>query len=243
MTRFDLQPAYVLHQRPYRNTSLLLEIFSRDQGRLGLVARGARKGARAALLQPFMALNMSWTLRDDLGTLVDVERRARPAPAMQGEALICGFYLNELLMRLCHRHDPQTELFQAYEQGLAELSLAGPEAALRRFELQLLNSLGYGLQLDADSDDGEPIEAGQVYCYRPESGPVRWRPGADGVRVDGASLRALAAGEFGEAAVLADARRLLRACLRPLLGDRPLRSRELYVSMLGLVKRESDTDE
>jgi DNA repair protein RecO (recombination protein O) len=230
----QLQPAYILHPRPYRDTSLLLEVFSRDHGRFGLVARGAR-GPRSrirGLLQPFQPLLLSWSGRAELGTLHSVEADG-VAPRLAGATLYSGFYLNELLMRLLQRLDPHPELYAAYAEALAGLQTEA-QRPLRRFEMQLLESLGYGLLLDHEADNGEPVHAEVEYVYTLESGPVRCSgTEAGGLRLSGRSLLSLAAGELADAQSLADAKRLLRAALALYLGDRGLKTREVFAAITG----------
>lgn len=230
----QLQPAYILHQRPYRDTSLLLEVFSRDHGRFGLVARGAR-GPRSrirGLLQPFQPLLLSWSGRTELGTLHSVEADGA-APRLAGATLYSGFYLNELLMRLLQRLDPHPELYAAYAEALVGLQTEA-QRPLRRFEKQLLESLGYGLLLDHEADSGEPVQAGVEYVYALESGPVRCLgTQAGGLRLSGRSLLSLAAGELADAQSLGDAKRLLRAALALYLGDRGLKTREVFAAITG----------
>ncbi|GAB6041630.1 DNA repair protein RecO [Endothiovibrio diazotrophicus] len=233
--RVALQPGYVLHHRPYRDTSLLLEVFSREFGRVGLVARGARSGRSrlAALLQPFRPLLLSWSAKGELGTLTAAEADGVVA-APEGAALISGFYLNELLIRLVGRNDPMERLYGQYTLALHRLALGEGEAALRLFEAELLQEVGYGLILDHDGV-GEPIVAERRYCYSLESGPVAVEAVSDdlpGPRLHGATLTGLANGEL-DTRGLTEAKRLMRVALAPHLGDRPLKSRELFLSMYG----------
>lgn len=231
--RVQLQPAYILHRRPYRDSSLILEVFSAEHGRLSLVSKGARRrsrgGSSAALLQPFVPLLLSFSGRSEMKTLTQVEA-AGPAFALHGERLFSAMYLNELLMRLLHRHDPHPQLFARYGDALAELVAAVViEATLRRFELGLLDELGYHLSLSEDGLSGEGLEAGGWYHYEAEHGLVAALPGSDPARpaYAGADLLALARGEF-EGPARGTARRLLRQVLAQHLGDAPLRSRDLF---------------
>ena len=231
--RINLQPAYVLHSRPYRDSSLLLETFTAEQGRLGLVARGARRRARggsaAALLQPFTPLLLSFSGRSELKTLTAMES-VGSALALRGDRLYSGMYLNELLVRLLHRHDPHPQLFAAYGEALAGLAGASQsDEVLRSFELTLLGELGYSLDLSSDGRTGEPVCAGDLYQYEAEYGMVR----VSGSRVarhgvySGDELLAMAAGQFGGIARRAS-KRLLREALAVHLGGAPLRSRDLF---------------
>jgi len=190
-TRVTLQPGYVLHHWPYRDTSLLVEILTRDYGRVGLVARGAKrsKSRLYGLLQPFIPLILSWTGRGDLGTLNSAESQG-PVNWLSGRSLMSGFYVNELLLRLLHRHDPHARLFGEYVDvlwRLSEMTVKNgtgftmqsqngmnhcEQRALRIFEKNLLRELGYGLVLDHDVVTGQPIMADRHYDYFPDRGPV-----------------------------------------------------------------------
>ncbi|MCG6939786.1 MAG: DNA repair protein RecO [Thiohalocapsa sp.] len=239
MNRDLLQPAYVLHRRDYGDTSLLLEIFTAGHGRLPVVAKGARRARRAgssqaALLQPYQPLLLAWSGRGEVKTLTRAEPAGR-APMLVGDALYCGFYVNELLLRLLGRQDGDQVIFAAYQTVLAELAGGGDvETGLRRFELTLLGQLGYRPPLDRDADTGEPIRADLRYVCDPERGPVPAPPGevpsaAAGV-VSGATLLALQAGAELAAVQAREARDLMRLLLAPHLGERPLQSRALFAA-------------
>jgi DNA repair protein RecO (recombination protein O) len=235
MNRDQLQPAYVLHRRDYGDTSLLLEVFSATDGRLPMVAKGARRARRAgtgqgALLQPFVPLLLSWTGRGEVKTLTRAEPAAR-ASALVGDALYCGFYLNELLVRLLGRQDADQVIFAAYQAALAALAAgADADTPLRRFELTLLGQLGYRPPLDRDAEGGNPVQAEQRYVVDPERGPVIAVPTDDRDSIAGATLLALRAGTPLSAAAAREARGLLRRLLAPHLGDRPLQSRALFAA-------------
>lgn len=225
-----LEPGFVLHARAYRNTGLLLEVLTRAHGRIGLIARGARsKRSRiAGLLQPFQPLALSWQLRGELGSLQAVEAAGRPFE-LKARRLVSGFYANELLLRLLGRDDPHPGLFEVYFTLLAGLAAQGSEAAaLRAFERDLLALLGYGLPLTHDVDD-HPLSPEQWYRYDPALGATAvGSQAAPGLVVSGEILLGLAQDPVSEA-VAKDSRDLMRAALRPHLGDRPLKSRELYL--------------
>ncbi len=229
--RVELQPAYILHHRPYRNSSRLLEVLSRDHGRFGMVARGvsSRRSRLQGRLQPFRPLLLSWSGRGELATLTGAEADGPPL-LLSGAALMSGFYLNELLLRLTGRHVPFPRLFQAYRQALQRLEKGGiDQVALRFFECRLLEELGYGLILEHDVESGAPIQPQKRYCYHIERGPVEVREGeGDGLQLAGRSLLALAKGTFPDEECLQDARRLMRAVLAFYLGEKPLRSRQLF---------------
>ena len=237
-TRASLVPGYVLHQRPYRDTSMLLEVFTADAGRVGLVARGARRPRSRIrpLLEPFRPLFLSWSGRGELHTLTGVEADTWRSPP-SGRALLAAFYCSELILRLLGREDPNPPAFAAYERALATLAAAAGdhEGALRRFELELLHALGYAPPLTVDVASGEPVRDDLDYDYLPEQGPTAAAGSAagGGVRVPGAHLLALAEGRLEDAGVRQSARRVLRAALQPYLGPRPLHSRALYRAMYG----------
>jgi DNA repair protein RecO (recombination protein O) len=241
VSRISLESAYVLHQRPYQDSGLLLEVFTLNHGRIGLVARGVRKpkGRWQSLLQPFTPLLLSWSGRGELGTVTDAEMSSAPH-LLKGQLLLSSFYINELLTRLLHRHDPHPELFDYYHVLLNQLSLLGDGAdarqqlqqQLRLFEKQLLQEIGYGLVLDHDVATGDAIEAAASYSYRLGEGPVLVADGAShSLMIRGRSLLALAAGRLEDVDVLRDAKRLMRAALDQQLGGRPLHSRQLLMDL------------
>jgi DNA repair protein RecO (recombination protein O) len=230
--RISLQPAWVLHHRPYRDSSQIAELFTRDHGRIAVVARGVRRrGRRRVALEPFRPLLVSWTGRGELKTFVTAEPRGA-ALSVGGQRLLSMFYLNELLLRLLRKHDPHPETFDDYEQALASLVGGQPEAAtLRCFECRLLQAMGYGLSLLVDVD-GQAVDARKTYEYRLESGPVAVPAAhAGALTVAGSSLLDLATESLEDTDSLRDARRLLQAALALYLGDRPLKSRQVLLAM------------
>lgn len=236
MQRLALEPAYVLHARPYRETSLLVEAFTRAHGRQGLVARGARspRSNWKSLLQPFRPLLLSWTQRGELGSLTEADQVASPPP-IEGAALFCGLYANELLMRTLHRADAHPELFESYRQLLSELSAQqSPEPVLRVFEKHLLDALGFGLQLEFEHGTGAPVVDGAFYAWLPEQGLVRREPRTIAERddaatllVSGAALLALQSNTVPDEH-LAELKQLMRRVLRHYLGEKPLQSHALF---------------
>jgi len=229
--RISLEPAYILHSRPYRESSLLLEALSRVHGRTGLVARGAR-GAKSRwkhVLQPFRPLLLSWIQRGELGTLTGVDQVASP-PALAGEPLFCGLYANELIIRFLQRSDPHPALFDHYQALLAQLATGdGPQPILRIFEKQLLESAGFGLQLEHEHGTERPISAESWYLYVPETGPVRRdrdRGPVDKL-VSGSALLALKSGEI-EDCHLKELKQLMRQLIRNHLGGKPIASQSLF---------------
>jgi len=229
-SRDDAQPGFVLHSRPYRETSLIVEAFTRDHGRMPLMARGARR-SRSALrgtLLPFQPLSLSWSGRSELRTLTRAEWRGAYSP-LRGQALICGFYLNELLLKLLARDDPHERLFTAYEEALAGLGAdAEHSPVLRRFEIGLLRELGYAVILDRDVERGEPVAREGSYVYVVERGPVS-AAGAPhaGVELSGQTLLDMQSGDFASAATREQSRLLMRTLINHCLGNQVLHSRQL----------------
>jgi DNA repair protein RecO (recombination protein O) len=238
--RIDLHPAYILHSKPYRDTSLLIEAFSQEYGRLGLVARGVRggKARKKAPLQPFRRYLMSWHGRGDLATLNQWEADGLPL-MLGGKALMSGFYVNELLLRLTHRHDPHPELFGHYRHVLDCLAQSQQqESCLRYFELDLLDELGYGLILDHEAETGEVIDGEAGYCYFIERGPLRSVGQCSGIRLQGQTLLELSARALSSEQGHKEAKRLMRAVLHKYLGDRPLQTREIFRQSLQANKEQ-----
>lgn len=228
--------AWVLHHRAYRDSSLIVELFTPQSGRVGAVARGARRGGSAlrALLQPFTPLSVTLVGRGELKTLSAAEADGA-AVDLRGEALLAGFYLNELLLRLLARDDDHEPLWHAYGSTLRALSEGGSAVAppLRRFERLLLDHLGYGLNLSHEAVTNAPLVPGRRYEYLLEEGPRALAGGAagGGLCFSGAQLLAMHAGDYGDAATRAAARRLFGAALDLYLGGRPLRSRQVLASL------------
>lgn len=236
MPQIQLQPAYVLHHRPYRDTSRILELFTRDHGRVSVFARGARGGGKSSsslisILQPFNRLLISWTGRGEAGQLTGAEFDGAMS-VLPPDRLVHGFYLNELLLKLFARHDSYPEVFALYAQTLDELKHGDAVRPLRLFEKRLLDALGYGLALERDVHDGMQIDPQASYHYRLEQGPVRVDAVADNAAVySGTTLLSLAREDLTDASVCADARRLLRAALDRCLDGRELRTRQVMLAL------------
>ncbi|HYW03136.1 MAG TPA: DNA repair protein RecO [Gammaproteobacteria bacterium] len=232
--RISLQPAFLLHQHDYRDSSRLLELLTRDHGRVGAVARGVRspRSRLRGVLQPFQPLLVSWSGRGELVTLAGAEPADR-WPALSRGTLMSGFYASELILRLLQRHDPHPGAFTAYGGLLQALGTGDdPEPALRVFELELLQELGYGLEPAIDADSGAAIDARGWYRFEPEHGMVAAAGRGDDPReVSGRALLALARHELVEPVDLRHAKRLLRQVLSIYLGDRPLRTRGVLAAM------------
>ena len=223
----ELCAGLVIHSRPFRDSSLIVESFTREYGRVPMVAKGVtgsskRNQLRRAALQPFNTVAFRWTGRGDLKTLTDVEMLE--SRQLQGAFLFAGLYLNELLERLLPRDDPQPNLFTAYLTALVALQQQSPlEPELRQFEWLLLAELGYALALDEDVQ-GQPLSAEASYAFFPEQGLQRSARG-----IAGEALMAAARGEWNAESLRA-AKQVNRAALAVLLGSAPLRSRALFTS-------------
>jgi DNA repair protein RecO (recombination protein O) len=224
--RIEQQPLFVLHARAYRETSLLLECLTRDFGRIGVVARGVRR-ERARLhrsqLEPFQRLSMDLLLRGELGTLRAVESDGMPF-RLTGDAGMSGLYLNELIVRLTARQDPQADIFDRYDATLRRL--AAGEAlgwTLRRFERDLLDALGYALQLEYEGDTGEALLPDGSYRYEPEHGAIIARANEPHT-IRGSDLLDLARDVPPDAAGQAALRRLMRQLITFHLGGSELRA-------------------
>jgi DNA repair protein RecO (recombination protein O) len=227
----ELTPCFILHSRPYLESSLILDIFSRDHGRLHLIAKGAKreKSGFSGLLQPYQRLLMAWRGKSELMTLTDVDTDNEPY-VLPDVRLIAGFYVNELLTRLLHQHESHPELFKLYDKTISDLSDSeNIDAILRIFEKGLLQSLGYGLVLDHDVGDGQAIETQHNYYYLIDAGPIKDKPSTENyVEIAGKSLLALDKDRFENKSELEEAKRLMRFILQSHLGDKPLASRALY---------------
>ena len=222
--RITLEPAFVLHHRAYRDTSRILDVFSARHGRLTLFARGARgpKSKLASLLMPFRPLLVSWTGRGDAAQLTAAEPGGEPLP-LPPRQVLSGFYLNELIISLTTRHDPQAQLFADYSEALRRLCTdAEPEPTLRVFEKRLLAVLGFGLDF--------PIEPRGYYQFRPHEGLSEVREDAPGA-YSGRCLRALQEETLQDSESLDVARRVLRQALDHCLEGRELRTRTVARAM------------
>jgi DNA repair protein RecO (recombination protein O) len=225
--RADHEAAYVLHAYPYKETSLIVEAFARRHGRIAILARGARRprSALRGVLLSFQPLRLSWSGAADLVTLVGAEWHGAAA-ALAGTALMCGFYLNELLLRLVPREDPHEALFDAYAAGLERLAAGEPQAAvLRGFERRLLAELGYAPLLEREAAGGPAVEPDRRYAYRPDHGPVPARGTSGELVVRGRTLLAIARDDYSEPETREEALRLMRALIAERLGGQPLHTR------------------
>lgn len=235
MSKIHLQPGYILHARPYRDTSNLLDVFTEDYGRVGLVARGVRtsKSRLQGLLQPFSPLLLSWVGLGELHTLTHAETNKR-AHHLKAGNLMTGFYINELILNFLHRDDPHPRLFFRYQETLADLENSEHvEPFLRLFERDLLQEAGYGLIFDCDVESGEAIEPDRFYTYYPGKGPVMAvSPDEELMQIRGSTLLALNKSKITDASILPDAKRLMRYLINWHMGGKPLKTRELFKQFL-----------
>jgi len=225
----ELQPAYILHTRPYRDTSMLVDFITPEFGRITAVARGvrSRKTPKRNLLNPFTRLLISYQGKSDLKLLTHFEAEGTHF-SLVAKHLFSGFYLNELLVRLLPELDAHPHTFSLYEQSLQALTAQRDlEPLLRHFELHLLAELGYGIDFASDSQSGESIAMDLYYCLDTQSG-FYLANSESNFQFSGRHIHAIAQREFSDAEVKHTAKRITRALLKPLLGNKPLTSRELF---------------
>jgi len=236
--RHDDQPAFVLHAYPYKETSTIIEVLTAAHGRVAMVARGAKRprSELRGVLQAFQPLQLSWAGASELKTLLRAEWRGG-LPLVTGSALLCGFYLNELLLKMLPREDAHPALFAAYETTLMRLAQGEDQApVLRQFEVRLLAELGYALALTHDADTGAPIDPEARYYYAFDRGPrvMTSEPGRDHPLVRGATLLALAGGDFSAPQAASEAKRLMREVLDHYLEQRAVFSRRVVRDLQAL---------
>ena len=229
--RQENQAGYVLHTYAYRETSLVVEAFTRAHGRLAMIARGAKR-PRSALrgsIMAFQPLGLSWSGRGELRLLLRAEWQGGQR-RLQGSALLCGFYLNELLLKLLPREDAHEQLYEEYQVALARLAAEpDPAAVLRRFEKALLRELGYALALDRDSASGTPIDPGQSYAYELERGPVAVNgAAASGPVFSGKALLDIVRDDYSDTLTLQQAKALMRLLIGHRLEQKSLNSRRIF---------------
>lgn len=227
--KVDDQPAFVLHTYPYRETSLIVEVFSRDFGRVAVLARGVRRprSVLRGLLLSFQPLEVAWSGKGEVQTLMKAEWQGGQ-PLLTGKALFCAYYLNELLMHLLPREDAHERLFSVYAETLRRFAGALREADLRRFERALLQELGYCLTLDRDAK-GIAIDVNGHYAYEIEHGPVRLqRPGDSSLAVCGKTLIDLSNEDFTDPRSLLEAKQLMRALIAYYTDGKGLETRKIF---------------
>ena len=231
--RVQQQPGFILHHRPFRDSSQILDIVTRDHGKVAVVARGSRgsKSRLAGVLRPFLPLRVSWVAKSDLGTLTGAEVAGPPA-GMTGDALLSAYYVNELLLNFLHRHDPQPEIFSLYEQVLRSLvGSAEVAACLRAFEFEFLTLLGYAVNLDHEFGSQQPLDPLRHYEFRMEQGAVPVERSDGRLVFTGAELRAVAEQRFDDENVLKTANRLMRDIIGFHLGGKELKSRKVLMEL------------
>jgi DNA repair protein RecO (recombination protein O) len=232
--RLENEPAFILHSYPFRETSLLLEVFSRNHGRLAMVARGARRprSALRGLLMGFQPLQLSWFGKGEVRTLHGAEWQGGQ-PQLQGTALLCGFYLNELLINLMARDDAHEQVFDYYRHALRRLAQSSDYApTLRSFEKHLLQELGYALLLEYEAGSGKPIDASVSYRYVIEHGAMPLAPRLpDGMDVSGKTLLDMAADDYRDGVSALQSKQLMRMLLNHYLAGKVLHTRELMKDM------------
>jgi len=229
--RIAMHPAFILHTRPYRETSILLDVFAEEYGRISLIARGVRKekSRLRGLLQPFVPLLISWQGKTELMTLAAAETNGVPI-RLTGECLLSGLYLNELLMKLLHKHDPCPQLYTIYYQTLLKLQAQKlQQKTLRLFEKNLLEELGYGLQFKHDNR-GDMFNPEAFYHFNTELGFTQCESSESAAIFSGRNVLAFANEELECEEVLRDAKRLMRIALAALLGKYELQSRKLFMN-------------
>ena len=229
----ELTPAFILHQRPYRETSLLLDVFSEYYGRVSLVAKGVRskKRSQSGLLQLYQPLLLSWVGRGELHTLTACEADS-PRYILKADSALCGLYINELIVKLLPLNIPEIEIFKAYQRVLPSLQQAdNTEIQLRLFEKRLLSCLGYGLVLDHEVETQQSIDENQRYTYRPDTGLYRWAEGQQEPPISGRSLQHLITERDFDEQSLPEIKQLMRNVIHFYLGGKPLQSRELFAQL------------
>lgn len=229
------QSVYVLHSYPYKETSLIVELFTRDFGRLTTIAKGARRprSAMRGMLQLFQPLEAAWSGKTDIKTLHSLDW-VGGLLMLKGEALMCGFYLNELFMRLLPREDPHEALFAYYQQTLKQLANTHDYASvLRRFELKLLQELGYAVPLLKNEHDVD-IQPLEQYVYLPEQGPCLLSSQRNGLQLIGQTLIDMFNEVYTSPVTRQQSKQLMRMLLAYYLGDKPLHTRQLLIELQGI---------
>jgi DNA repair protein RecO (recombination protein O) len=231
--RVESDPGFILHTIPYRETSLLVDVFSLNYGRVRCVAKGFRKPNKkgiAKTLFPYTEHHHQWQGRGELKTLIQAEPIQAPVFLKQ-ESLYVGLYVNELLYKLLHQNDPHPSLYRFYHQFMSHLSVSGlDQAELRRFEMLLLEELGYGLVLGSEADSGQAVSAEHLYYYIPDQGLklIQYQNANKTQALSGADIIALSQGELDKPSVLRTAKQLTRQVIDFYLDGKELNSRELY---------------
>ena len=236
------QAVYVLHTYPFKETSLVVELFSQQYGRIAAVAKGARRphSAMRGMLQSFQTLEGAWSGKNELKTLHSLEW-STGLTLLKGEALMCGFYMNELLLRLLPREDAHVNLFSYYQSTLKILAestnfttniATNMATTLRRFELKLLQEMGYAVPLLIDENDAD-IEANKTYQYEAEYGACKVNATKVGIPLLGKTMLDMACDDYADATTQSQSKQLMRYLLAHYLGDKPLHTRQLLIDLQG----------
>ena len=229
--KIELTPCYILHSRDYRESSLILEIFSREFGRVSLVAKGAKRNKKqlAINFNLYQKYHISWVSKSELGTLVDIDLASLMKSLKPGQ-IMTGFYMNEIILRLLHKHESHPELFDSYDTTISKLlNDESEQILLRYFEKILLQSLGYGVVLDHDVHTNEAIIAEEEYYYVFDFGPsIETHNARPGIKISGKTLLELNTETLLDTRNINEAKMLFRSILNQYLGDKPLASRQLY---------------
>ena len=230
--RVDHQPGFLLHSYPYSETSLILDVFARDHGRIPLLARGARRprSVLRGVLIGFQPLELAWFGGGEVKTLAKAEWQGG-MPLLTGRCLLLGYYLNELLLKLLQREDAHPGLFEAYAAALGALARGAADAPeLRRFEKTLLREIGYGLTLEKDAG-GFPVVSDRCYTYQVERGPVVAEKEDGQVVFKGKTFLDIASDDYTDQQTLSESKRLMRQLVAHHLEGRPLQSRRVFVEL------------
>jgi DNA repair protein RecO (recombination protein O) len=230
------QPGFVLHSYPYKETSLIVDMFTREHGRIGVVAKGAKRplSKLRGVLQTFQPLSISFSGKSELRTLIDADWVGGMLP-LERTALLCGFYLNELLVKLLARDDPHPKLFDHYVATLNELAHNEPvQIVLRKFERALLKEIGVAADLTRDTGTRAPVEAGGLYVVDPERGARTARAGDTWPVVTGKTLIDMENEDYGDPQTQAQSKQLMRFLLAWQLGGAPLNTRQILIDLMQL---------
>jgi DNA repair protein RecO (recombination protein O) len=235
LSKQENQNVYILHTYPFKETSLIVELFSEHHGGIPVVAKGARRprSILRGMLQAFQPLQATWSGNGDIKTLHNIEWSAKYL-AIDGDALICGFYLNELLIRLLLREGTHSGLFKFYHEAIEMLSLKNNlSVTLRRFELRLLQELGYQVPLKLDGNS-QPVLAEKVYRYQAEYGAGDSSESKDGIKVMGQTLIDMNADNYESSQTEKQSKLLMRYLIAHYLGNKPLNSKQLFSHIQGV---------
>jgi DNA repair protein RecO (recombination protein O) len=222
--RVDDQAAFILHRREFQNSSLILDLFSEDYGRLSVLAKGARKRRDASHFQLFNRLSVGWTGRSELKTLTHIESRPLAVPT---DCYMALMYINELLLYLLPKQDEYRDLFRHYQNLLLSMNMQQLDVLLREFEMQLLSQLGLMPDLSCESASGQALNSEQMYCFDVLAG-VRACVNDDERQYPGAVLLAIQSQQFESPRIVQSARRLLRQIIDYNLQGRTLQSSKIY---------------